>query len=230
MTERPGCAETREVIPELATGVAAPGDRARALRHLAGCGRCHRELESRTAIVDELLLLTREREPPAGFEAAVMAPLSRERRERASRRRRRLRAALVTALSMVLTGVLAGGAVWRQTAEDRRLATDYRSTLDVAGGRYLRAAPVLASTTTVGYAFAYEGSPSWLFVTMTAAQEPGRYHMKLTTRDGGQVTLGTMDVRNGQGSWGGIIPVSVRDVLIMHFRDPAGRDLAARLG
>ncbi|WP_372510260.1 zf-HC2 domain-containing protein [Actinomadura madurae] len=77
MTDSPACAETRRLLPELAAGVAPAEERARALRHIAGCGRCHRELEAQTALVDELLRLVPERQPPAGFEAAALAPMLR---------------------------------------------------------------------------------------------------------------------------------------------------------
>lgn len=64
MTDRSGCEETRQVLPELAAGVAPAEDRAKALRHLAVCRRCHRELEVQTALIDELLQLAPERQPP----------------------------------------------------------------------------------------------------------------------------------------------------------------------
>jgi hypothetical protein len=237
MTERPGCVETRPLIPELAADVAFPDDRARALRHFADCGSCQRELESQTAVIDELLLLVRDREPPAGFEAAVLEPLSRGEPDRVGARRRRLaRTALAWVASVVLVAGLASGATWRQSEDDRRLADSYRGTLKVAGGRYLRAAPVAVGTAptgaghVAGYVFAYQGSPSWLFVSMTRARVPGTYQMSITTRSGGQITLGTMLVKDEKGSWGATIPIAVRDVLHVRFRDPAGRDLVARFG
>lgn len=231
MTERPGCTDTRMLLPELATGIAPPSERARAFRHIATCGWCHRELESRTALVDELLLLIGEREPPAGFEAAVMAPLTEQESDRRRPRRRRLLTAAAWTVSLLLVGGLVGGETWQRGESDRRLAENYRDTLAVAGGHYLSAARVTADdATAAGYVFAYQGSPSWLFVTMTAARVPGRYEINLTTRSGGQMTLGDMTVRGAQGSWGATVPVAIRDILLLRFRDPAGQDLVARLG
>ena len=63
MTDRSGCAGTRRLLPELAAGAATAEERAAALRHLAGCGQCHRELEAHTALVDELVVA------PAGLTA-----------------------------------------------------------------------------------------------------------------------------------------------------------------
>lgn len=225
MTDRPGCAETRQVIPDLAAGVVPAEERAEALRHLARCGRCHRELEAQTAIVDELLGLVPERQPPAGFEARVLAPLQRKRRPR------RLRAVALPAALVLIAAGTAGGAVWRHTAADRELAGTYRRTLAVAHGRYLRTVPVDGGDTApAGYVFAYQGSPTWLFVTLTAAHGSGPCRMSLTTRDGREIDLGTMDIRDDRGSWGTTIPVAVHDILVMRFSGPAGRQSLARFG
>jgi hypothetical protein len=232
MTDRPGCAETRALLPELAAGTASAEERATALRHLAGCGRCHRELEAQTALVDELLLLAPERQPPPGFEAAVLAPMTRSRRAKQSRPARlvrRLRTAALLAVAAAVVAGVTGGAVWRHTEYDRRLAGSYRETLAVANGRYLRTVPVTGtSTVPVGYVFAYQGSPAWLFVTMTGERRRGDYRITLTTRDGGGVPLGTMTVRNDQASWGGTIRIAINDILVIRFQGPAGHELLAR--
>lgn len=226
MADRPGCEETRLVLPELAAGVASAEERAAALRHLAGCGRCHRELEAQTALVDELLRLVPERQPPAGFEASVLTPMLRRRRPR------RLRNAILVAASIVLVAVLSGVAVWHHTATDRRVATEYRKTLAVAHGQYLRAVPVVGNGAVApeGYVFAYQGSPPWVFVTMTASRWPGTYQVALTTREGRAFGLGSVTVRAGTGSWGTTLPVSVHDVFVLRFHPPAGPDLLARFG
>ncbi|GAA0247470.1 hypothetical protein GCM10009527_050060 [Actinomadura nitritigenes] len=234
MTDRPACAETRPLLPELAAGVAPADERARALRHLAGCGRCQRELEAQTALVDELFQLVPERQPPAGFEASVLAPMQRRRRPR------RLRDALALAASAVLVAGVAGGAaagaVWKETRSDRDLASSYRKTLAVAHGRYLRTVPVdgtsaaPAGAAPAGYVFAYQGTPTWLFVTIGEAGRAGTYSMSLTTRDGRDVPIGAMSVKDGKGSWGRTIPVAVHDILLIRFHGPTGSDLLARFG
>ena len=224
MTDRPECAQTRQVLPELAAGVASPDERAAALRHLAGCGRCHRELEAQTALVDELLRLVPERQPPAGFEAATLAPMLRRHRPK------RLRNALLLAAAAVLVAATAGGAVWQKTASDRQLADGYRRALAVAHGSYLRTVPVTGvSTEPAGYVFAYQGSPAWLFVTMTAVDRPGAYRVSLTTREGRDVTPGSMTVKDGRGSWGTTVPIAIRDIVVMRFHGPSG-DLLAQFG
>src|SRR5438874_3816244 len=117
------CAVTRELLPELAAGVANGSERAVALAHLAGCVSCRAELDGYTEVVDELLLLVPEREPPAGFEMAVLAGLAPPP-PRPRPRRRAWRRALVPVTAALLTAAVAGGTAaeltWRSTSDDRR--------------------------------------------------------------------------------------------------------------
>ena len=70
------CAEARDLFPELAAGVAAGDERARALGHLSGCPACRREFAATAEVIDELLWLVPEHDPPAGFESSVLARLT----------------------------------------------------------------------------------------------------------------------------------------------------------
>lgn len=58
------CTEVRDLIPELAAGVASREERAEALAHLARCPACRGELEETAAVVDDLLVLGPSKEPP----------------------------------------------------------------------------------------------------------------------------------------------------------------------
>jgi predicted anti-sigma-YlaC factor YlaD len=72
MGERSDCTAVRDLLPELAAGIAAGGERTRALAHLDGCAACRRELELLSMVVDELLTLVPAVQPPAGFASAVL--------------------------------------------------------------------------------------------------------------------------------------------------------------
>ncbi|GAA1023955.1 hypothetical protein Aple_091330 [Acrocarpospora pleiomorpha] len=205
MTETPECAAVRELIPELAAGVAAGDERARALRHLATCTDCHRELEAAAFVVDELLPLAPEVEPPPGFELKVLAALNPPRRR--WRGRLRLAAALVVAVA------LGGVGMWQLTADDRRMADSYRRTLEAANGRYMTAKTFAAPDgSTAGRIFAYQGKPSWIFITVQYGTTGGPYTVRMTTRDGRNETLGTIMVQSGTGSWGRMIDVPVSGI------------------
>ena len=211
MTELPECEATRELIPELAAGVAAGNERARALSHLAGCPDCQRWLAATADVVDELLLLAPEREPPAGLESAVLAAL-------APASRRRWRTPLLWVASVVVTAVLAGGILWWRTAEDRELAANYRHTLAVAHGSDLRAA-ALADTDGAdsGAVFAYQGSPSWVYVTFRRPPTPGEYAVRLHTDDGRQLALRPFTARRNAPAWGSTINLPIRAIRRIEF-------------
>ena len=205
MAESQGCAEVRELIPELAAGVASGESRARALAHLAGCPDCRRELEEVAGVVDGLLHIAPEREPPNGFEARVLAAIQPRRA------RPLLRSALVIAATVVLAAGVAAGVTWWRGAEDRDVADHYRGVLSVADGSYFRAAGLEDGGARRGHVFAYEGRPSWVFVTVEDAPS-GTYHVRLVDADGRASWIGVCGVRNGTGSWGTTVNVPIRDV------------------
>lgn len=213
MAEGLECAEARELFPELAAGVAAGDERARALGHLSDCPACRREFAGTAEVVDELLWLAPEHDPPAGFESSVLARLTP-----AAPPRRRPRPRLLWAASIAAAAVLAAGAVWWQTADDRELASDYRHTLTVAHGHGLSAAPLLlAGGGETGTVFAYDGSPSWIYVTFRSAPLQGRYDVRLLTRDGRRLALRPFTARPGGTAWGSTIQVPIEQMQKLEF-------------
>ncbi len=224
MAERQGCAETRELIPELAAGGAAGDERARALRHLTRCPECRRELAAVAEVVDGLLLLASEREPPAGFESAVMGRLALP-----APRGRRRRVVALWAASIVVVAALATGGLWLRTAGDRELAASYRQTLAVSNGTYFRAVPLVATGSgRTGTVVAYQGSPSWIFITVATATGSGRYDVHLIATDGRRYVLGGLDVQRGKGSLGSTIDVQVHQILIIELLRAGTPSLTAR--
>ena len=213
MAEGLECAEARELFPELAAGVAAGDERARALGHLSGCPACRREFAGTAEVVDELLWLVPEHDPPAGFESSVLARLTP-----AVPPRRHPRPRLLWAASIVTAAALAAGTVWWQTAGDRELANDYRHTLTVAHGHGLSAAPLLlAGGGETGTVFAYDGSPSWIYVTFREAPLQGRYDVRLLTRDGRRLVLRPFTARPGGAAWGSTIQVPIEKMQKLEF-------------
>lgn len=207
MTESQRCVEVRALIPELAMGVAPGDERARALAHLATCTGCRQLLEETTATVDELLLLAPEHEPPTGFDSQVIAAIGLGR-EGQPGRQKAWRLVLAAAVVVLVAAGAAGLTRWAG-ADDRELAAQYRETLRVAEGSYLRAAPLVGrGSTEAGHVFAYQGNPSWVFVTVADAPS-GVHRVRYVTEDGRRRPLGWCTVRDGQGSWGTAIDVPV---------------------
>jgi hypothetical protein len=180
-----------------------PGDaQERAMTHLSRCPECRRELEQATAIVDELLLLAPAQDPPAGFDARVLASL--EPREQPRHRRRWL----LAAAAAVLAAALGAGATWWVTADDRNVANRYRETLATAHGSYMRAAPLDSNGHRAGYVFAYQGAPSWVFVYVEDGPS-GEHDVLAVTTDGRRIDIGHCSVVDGQGSWGRTVDLPI---------------------
>lgn len=289
MAERPDCARTDLLIPELAIGVAAGDDRAGALGHIARCIRCRSSLEWATAAADAMLLLTPEREPPPGFESRVLAGLPGQAAREAAREARALapppappapaapvrpgrpgraggppvpaprrprrphrpsrpgrpsepsrpgravgrwwRTAVRWAAVTATVAGIVGGTLWWRTGDDRRLAEGYRDTLAIAHGRYMRAAPLVAQgVAPAGHMFAYEGEPSWIIVIVRTGNVSGGYAVRLYTRDGRQIPLGTMTVAHGQGWWGNMISIPVDQIATVTVTSPGAPAISARFG
>ena len=70
------CDRCRELIPEVALGVAVGEERAAVLDHAVGCAGCRRELAEISALADELLSLAPAVEPSTGFEVRALAGFS----------------------------------------------------------------------------------------------------------------------------------------------------------
>ena len=206
MTDR--CAEIRELAPELALGIVDGEDRARALEHLADCPDCRRRVEELSEVADELLLLAPHKEPPVGFEERALAPL----RPAPKPRRRRFRLVLApaaAALAAVAITLLVVG-------PDLRLASHYKQTLDDAHGKEFESYHLRAGDTPVGTVFSYDGSPSWVQVTVDAGHRAGVQSAELVLDDGSQVPLRWFHLDSGGGS-GGSIPVDPNHVSVLRI-------------
>jgi hypothetical protein len=199
------CDEVRLLVPELALGVAPGDERARALAHVEGCRRCRELLERATTTADELLLLAPGHEPPPGFDARVLRAIG-------APRRRRHTAAVLVAAAVLLAAVGAAGVTWWTGSDDRDVADQYRQTLDVAGGDYLRAADLETHTgVEAGHVFAYQGAPSWIFMSVDGAPS-GYYAVTLVTRDGRVHEVGWCQVDAGTAAWGTSVDVPIGQV------------------
>jgi predicted anti-sigma-YlaC factor YlaD len=205
MSEWRRCAEVQELIPELAMGVAPGDERAMALNHLATCAECRQALEETSATVDELLLLAPQHEPTPGFDARVIEALAVDRPSRS----RHVSRYVLAAAAVVLAVSLGAGVTRWMGSEDRALASQYRDTLNAANGDYFRAAPLEGAQGDIaGHVFAYEGSPSWVFITVEDAPS-GVHRVRYVTDNGLTHWLGVCTVRHRHGSWGTAIDVPV---------------------
>jgi Putative zinc-finger len=208
------CEDVRELAPDLALGIADGEERAAALAHLSRCGECRRLLEQLSQVADELLIVAPVEEPPPGFESRVMGALGLRPEPR-----RRLAGwftprRLATTVGPALAAAAVTAAVLMSVYHDDRVTADrYRETLQQADGRYFQAQPLRgASGARAGVAFGYEGSPSWLFLTVYPEHRDDVRGGELLTRGGETIPLRGLRLDPAQGSWGGAIPVPLHEV------------------
>jgi len=211
------CDAIRELLPELALGIADGEDRSRALEHAATCADCRRELESLSAVADELLELAPAEEPPAGFEVRVLGALPGSRSARRTVRRPFAFAAVALA-----TAALTAGITVRALEGDRSLADHYRSVLAEAHGSYFSAARLRdAAGAEGGTVFLYQGAPSWLVITVSQPYVRSVDRAEIETRDGRRLPLVWFGL--DEGTWGGAVPVALDAVSHLRLLDREGR-------
>ncbi len=201
------CEQIRDLAAEIALGIADGEERAEALRHLSTCAGCRQVVEELSQVADELLILAPVEEPPEGFESRVVERLglrSPARRRRLTPRwmARRigpaLAAAAITAVALI--------AIYH---DDHQTAERYRESLAHAGGQYFQAEPLTDEAgARSGVAFGYQGSPSWLLVTVDPAHRDAVATGEVVTKDGRTIALPSLEL-DRSGSWGGAIPVKL---------------------
>jgi hypothetical protein len=210
VNDNPLCREIRDLLPELGLDVLTGEERARALHHVARCAACRGHLSELREVADDLLLLAPSREPPAGFESRVLEEVGGRG---LSARRSRWRWLLAAAAAVLLAAAGSAAGVYLATGEVRELAAHYRDALEQADGRYFGGIALHDERRErVGTVFGYEGSPSWILVVLEVPEESGRYEVVLVTREREQVPVGSLELTDGNGSWGRAIPVSLRNV------------------
>jgi hypothetical protein len=219
-----GCAQVRELAPELALGIAEGDERGAALRHLSGCAGCRRFVSELASVGDELLLLAPAREPPPGFESRVLDRLAEPpspsgRRPLAHRWRW-----VAVAAALVLAAALGGGSVLLATAGDRRLADGYQAVLRQGQGSFFAAAPLQGPRGRVGTVFGYQGQPSWTMVTLRPPiPAERRFQVQVLTRDGRYLAAGEAVLGGAKGTWGGQLPVELAAVHELRLLGSDGR-------
>ena len=219
------CDEFAQMAAELALGVLTGRERAAALAHLDTCESCRELVRELTMTGEELLALLPSREPPAGFETAVLDRLgltdpSRPRpgiRRRAdgragpgadrpaagrppgrpSSRMRRALSAAALAVALVVAGL--GGWGLRAAIAPPAPQSPVASALS-------NAALVTAAHQTVGMVTVYQRTP-WMYMSVNL-DGLGNVTVKcqLENSAGQFTTVGTFRLTDGYGSWASPYP------------------------
>jgi hypothetical protein len=221
MSDDGRCREARELMPELALGIADGEERARVLEHAAICSDCRRELERLSGIGDELLELAPEQEPPVGFELRVLGALAPQRPKA-----RALRRPLVLAAAALAASAVTAGTLLFSFRDDRRLADHYRAALAEANGSYFGAVQLHdGAGTEAGVVFVYRGSPSWLMITVNPPHGTSVARAEIVATDGRRMPLEWFHLSDG--TWGGPAPLDLAAISTVRLLTEDGRPLLA---
>ena len=219
------CEEVKALAAELALGLVTGDERAEAVAHAGTCSSCQAEVDQLATVADRLLLLAPEAAPPPGlvdrvtaaFDAAIPVPRAQPRRIRW----------LAAAAVLVAVASIAGAAGWAASRPDRR-TREYVGALRTLGGSSLRAAALRTPDgTPAGELFAYEGTTSWIFLSIEAGNVPdGAYRVLLQPPGAMAVSLGALTVVAGRGSLGATTDLDVTRLRSVSVVDGAGRPVA----
>jgi hypothetical protein len=189
-----GCAEVRELAPEIALGIVSGTQRADALHHASECGPCRVLVGELAEAADALPLLAAEAEPPPGFEQRVISAL------KAPRWRNRRRAVAAIAVAAAAATIVSNLGVRildsrQETTSSQAAASKVRS-VDMMGANGLH----------VGNVFVTNGKPATVIVNVNYAVAQGTYGIEYRA---GSTTkrLGDIHIRDGKGSWGSVAPL-----------------------
>jgi hypothetical protein len=187
-----GCADVRELAPELALGIVGGTQRADALQHASECGPCRALVGELAEAADALPLLAAEAEPPPGFEDRVLSALHAPRRR--TRRRIAIGVAIAAAAAAIVS--IVGVRIVESTQE-----TD---TSNVAASEVRSSKMVGANDIHVGNVSVTNGKPATVVLNVNYGVPGGTYGIEFRAGPD-KKRLGDMHIRDGQGSWAAVV-------------------------
>jgi hypothetical protein len=216
MTEPMGCAAVQELAAELALGLVAGPERARALGHLDSCPACRSLVDSLARTGDALLVLAPGGEPGPGFEtrvvermvavggfgAAAVSPPSR----------RRWRVPMIAAAAAAVVALAAGVVIGQMGDRD--------------GGPYAAATMRTAEGERVGELVVGGDDRTFVFIAVPAWEpdSPTRdYVVRVDLASGEPVFVENVSLVPGSGTWGTVLDVEPDEVVAVSLLGREGR-------
>lgn len=196
----PTCAGVRELLAEVALGIASTEDSEAAAVHLEGCAACRAELRQMGDVADALPSLAPDANAPPGFEARVLASLGlvAQPNRRAVRSRTRVRlaaAAGAAALALAAAGV-AGWLVGRPGGQ-------HAHPVALLSGE-LHSGPRDAGQVVVSM-----GGEPWVSVAVWSPTARPAVICQLETAGGRTVPVGSFVLNSGYSYWAAPVPPGI---------------------
>jgi hypothetical protein len=207
------CAQLRDVAPELALGVLSGAERAEAIMHVNGCGRCQAHVNELTEAADAIPLLAPEIEPPVGFEQRVLAagPARRRRSVRRMVAAVAVAAAAAAILSITIVRVVESGNDSSAPAASA-----------AAPATKPTAVKMVSTTGALPAGWAYVTNKRSVAISVDYGVDPGTYNIAVRPPTGSSEKIGTMTIVGGHGSWTGWSSVVLRAGSTISLVDSAG--------
>ena len=195
------CSDARELLPDVALGIADAGDWTAALAHAEGCAACREELRRLSDTADGLAALAPPVEPPPGFGERAVAALGAAQPVPARTRRGAWRWA---AAAGVAAAVAAGAVVWATTGGRAPARRAVLTGQLMTGGH------------TIGNVVLVESSRPHISVQVRHGTAIGPIRCAVVDTGGHVVPLGTFSLNDGWGSWTTAVPDSgaVREAVL----------------
>ncbi len=194
------CAEVRDLVPELALGSLDGATRAEVLAHISRCRGCRAEARALADVVDGLMALAPEVEPPSGFADGVLDAIRAEQQPRRppATAPRRWRTGHLVAAAVVAAVVGVGATVAVVVARDD-------PSRDVAlNARTLQVVPMVDVTDhTLGDVYVSRGTDPWVLVDVAYGLTADHYRLVGADASGWLVDIGAMRPLNGRWAWAG---------------------------
>lgn len=215
------CAEVQDLAPEAGLGILNGLERARVLAHLEACPACAGLVEDTAHAADTLLTLAPQIDPPAGFDARLLArqrPLPARRRPTRRWALGGVVAASTAAALAVVVGVGGGG--------QSGFRVQHPAAVAALGGRAIEAAPLQHNGQEVGQVFVYAGRPSWMFMTVDIDGPPKTVTCEAQTATGDTIALGTFTTSTSYWSWGSRVNIAPNSIRTVRLVDSNGATVA----
>ncbi len=185
------CSDARELLPDVALGIADAGDWTAALAHAEGCAACREELRRLSDTADGLAALAPPVEPPPGFGERAVAALGGPQPVPARTRRGAWRWA---AAAGVAAAVAAGAVAWATTGGRAPAQRAVLTGQLMTGGH------------AIGDVVLVETARPHITVHVQYAAADGAIRCAVVDAGGRVLPVGTFSLNGGWGSWTTAVP------------------------
>lgn len=207
-----GCEQFDERAEDLALGFVEEPLRSRLLAHAGACPACRSLLDGLGSVVDRLLLVAPQEEPPAGFESRALARIGAPPVVNRERARVPLWAAAVAALVLGGFGFIAA----RRWVEPSPASGGPTAAIVAASGQEVGSVQLVA-----------EPAPHVLVAISKPRPGPGVRNCELQRPDGSWVTVGSWEIADlASGIWAVGVDADLLGATAMRVTTPEGSVVA----